>query len=208
MLFWDKILEIFCSPFDFKQPQDCTPCNKDVPLIFTMVPQSHLHSHKTLLSFRSWLSFITNNFPNFFPSKSILLFCPVFILCSLFKHPQLLVFPDFKSLIETSTVLPQSHLHFHITDLELSLFSVGAIAVNFPNFSLVISILFLHPQDFITPRFKESPFAIMIFPQSHWHFQVTFLLLVPSLSKTVKSLNFCPVMSISFGILIFSFTGK
>ena len=58
------------------------------------------------------------------------------------KQPHDLVFPFVKLDVNTTTSLPQSHLHNHFT-LLFSSVPKGFIAVNLPNFLLVISFLFL-----------------------------------------------------------------
>jgi hypothetical protein len=96
--------------------------------------------------------------------------------CSFLRHPQLKILPSVKSPADTFTLLPQSHLHSHITDpLYLSLSSIELIAINLPNLSPEISLalnkvsLAKHPQ-LRVGCFLEVMLSALIhfsFPQSH-----------------------------------------
>ena len=95
------------------------------------------------------------------------------------KQPQDFVIPDFRFLLATYAVFPQSHRHSHTTDF-LTRSSVGRRTESLPNrcpvrsktlsrpCAFIISLC-RHPQDCVVPFFRLLLGARTVLPQSHLH---------------------------------------
>jgi len=152
-------------------------------------PQSHLHSHTTLVPSRCSVGRIAVRLPNFCPAISL----PAFF--HFLEQPQELIRFPVRLAAATYTIFPQSQIHSQTT-FPFFRSSVGRMATSFPKRCPVSSAFCKQPQDLVIPVTRLLLRTKTVLPQSQTHSQTVCVLRRSSVTRTAVSFpKRCPVRS-------------